>query len=88
MAKKSNYPISVWVGILVAIPLIGVFLFSLAAATVVGALALGAYYLLRAPVQPLPRRRPTPDQYRHPDEIELAPGDYRRLPNRPNDGAS
>jgi len=88
MARKWNYPISIWVGILVAIPLIGIFLFSLAAATVLGAFALGVYYLLRAPARPLPQRQPARDRNRQPDAIELAPSDYRHLPNRPNDGAS
>ncbi len=77
MKRMPSLPLAVWIGLLIAIPLVGVFLLSLAAATVVAGIALGAYYLLRPSSRDLPAR-PVQGNL---DEIELSSSDFRRLPS-------
>ncbi len=86
MQRKPSLPIALWLGLLLVIPLVAVFLLSLAAATTIGAGVLALYYLLRPTSKPLPRQR---QRQRQPDidAIELDPSDYHRLPENPSDGA-
>ncbi len=79
MSKKAGIPITVWLGLLLVIPLAALFLLSLAAAAAIGSGVFALYYLLRSPAQPLPRRRET-SRDRQDGTIELDPRDYRRLP--------
>ena len=81
MKKVVRMPIPLWIALLVAVPLIVLFLLSLAAATAVAALAGVAYWLLAAPrrTAPLPERGET--RRARGVEIELDPKDYRRIPD-------
>jgi hypothetical protein len=77
MRASSRIPLGFWIALIVAIPLAVLFLLSLAAAAAITAL-IGAVYWLLAP-----RRAPISSRSAETRsvEIELDPGDYRRLPD-------
>ncbi len=82
MKRSAGFPIPMWIALVIAIPLFGIFALSLLAATAIAGLVAAVYLLLRPSAAPPVARRPPART----DEIELDPRDYHRLPNdRPND---
>lgn len=81
MKKIVRMPIPLWVALLVAVPLVVLFLLSLAAAAGVAAL-VGAAYWLMAPRRTAPLADRGEMHRTRGVEIELEPGEYRRIPDR------
>ncbi len=81
MKKIIRMPVPVWVALLVAVPLVVLFLLSLAAAAGVAALVGAAYWLL-APRRTSSLAERGEMRRERGVEIELEPGDYRRIPDR------